>query len=112
MSCVRLDPQIRRQLGVGNATGLGMAPCLINHPALIHSWINARETALARIRSLDTVDAALLSDFQTLICRAKLSQENWKVDDQQQTNKIECLSNDFDASLGKTLALTESTRSQ
>ena len=110
MSCVRLDPQIRRQLGVGNATGLGMAPFLINHPALIHSWINARETALARIRSLDTVDAALLSDFQTLIRRAKLSQENWKVDDQQQTNKIECLSNDFDALLGKTLELTESTR--
>ena len=110
ISCVRLDPQIRRQLGVGNATGLGMAPFLINHPALIHSWINARETALARIRSLDTVDAALLSDFQTLISRAKLSQENWKVDDEQQTNKIKCLSNDFDALLGKTLELTESTR--
>ena len=48
---VTMDRDIRRRFGVGNSTGLGMAPFLMNHPALIHSWINAREIALARVRS-------------------------------------------------------------
>jgi len=30
---VKLDPAIRRRLGVGNSTGLGMAPFLVTHPA-------------------------------------------------------------------------------
>lgn len=44
-----LDAAIQRYLGVGNATGLGMAPFLIKHPRLIHAWFAARETALARV---------------------------------------------------------------
>ena len=62
-TCVNLDPEIRRQLGVGNATGLGMAPFLINHPTLIHSWVHARETALARVRSVDLADVTTLLNF-------------------------------------------------
>ncbi len=46
-----IDPELRRRLGVGNATGLGMAPFLINHPALINNWMMAREEAIARVRS-------------------------------------------------------------
>src|SRR5438477_8167851 len=34
-----LAPGRRRALGIGNATGLGMAPFLIRHPILIHRWI-------------------------------------------------------------------------
>ena len=34
---VRLDPILKRELGVGNSTGLGMAPFLLNHPALLHA---------------------------------------------------------------------------
>ena len=49
---VKLNPTLRRGLGVGNATGLGMAPFLVRHPVLIHNWFDARETALARVRSL------------------------------------------------------------
>lgn len=44
---VSLDPDIRRYLGIGNSTGLGMAPFLINHPQLISQWILVRERALA-----------------------------------------------------------------
>lgn len=39
--------ELRRYLGIGNSTGLGMAPFLINHPQLIAQWVNQRETALA-----------------------------------------------------------------
>jgi len=44
-----LDPALRRSLGVGNSTGLGMAPFLVRHPLLVHRWFHARETALARV---------------------------------------------------------------
>ena len=53
---VKIKTKIRRYFGVGNSTGLGMAPFLIKHPTLIHSWINARENALARMRSIKKAD--------------------------------------------------------
>lgn len=46
-----LDPGIKRYIGIGNSTGLGMAPFLINHPLLINQWILMRETALAAAKS-------------------------------------------------------------
>ena len=46
---VILDEDIKRYIGIGNSTGLGMAPFLINHPLLINQWIEMRETALARV---------------------------------------------------------------
>lgn len=44
---VPLAADIRRYLGIGNSTGLGMAPFLINHPQLISQWVWVRERALA-----------------------------------------------------------------
>ncbi len=44
---VDLAAPIRRYLGIGNSTGLGMAPFLINHPQLISQWVLVRERALA-----------------------------------------------------------------
>ncbi|WP_416138448.1 hypothetical protein ACM26W_18635 [Halomonas sp. HK25] len=41
-----LATELRRYLGIGNSTGLGMAPFLINHPQLIAQWVAQRETAL------------------------------------------------------------------
>ena len=56
-SAVRLDPALRRRLGVGNSTGLGLGPFIVNHPALFDRWLTARETALARVRNLPEVGA-------------------------------------------------------
>ena len=106
---VKLDPEIRRRLGVGNSTGLGMAPFLINHPALIHSWIHARETALARVRAVDFANATTLLTFKNLVRRAKLSAKNWKVIDPHQIEKIENLRSDLGALLEKFLELSVST---
>ncbi|MDX1522585.1 MAG: hypothetical protein R3264_13235, partial [Anaerolineae bacterium] len=47
---VTLDPAIRRYLGIGNATGLGLVPFVINHPHLTHTWCLLREVALARTK--------------------------------------------------------------
>ncbi len=52
---VTLDPNISRNLGIGNSTGLGMAPFIVNHPLLLNNWIMARETALKQIREIKEV---------------------------------------------------------
>ena len=38
-----LNDKLKIALGVGNATGLGMAPFLVNHPKLISQWFLQRE---------------------------------------------------------------------
>ncbi len=50
-TAVRLDKDLRKRLGVGNSTGLGMAPFLVRHPVLLNNWMLAREEALARVRA-------------------------------------------------------------
>ncbi len=46
---VELERPLQRYLGVGNATGLGMAPYLINHPCIVDQWLTARESALTDV---------------------------------------------------------------
>jgi hypothetical protein len=45
-----LSPRWRRSIGIGNATGLGMVPFPINHPAIFDAWCSVRELALAHAR--------------------------------------------------------------
>ncbi len=44
---VPLDAQWRRFFGLGNATGLGMVPYVINHPQVLDAWVALRELPLA-----------------------------------------------------------------
>jgi hypothetical protein len=46
---VDLDINLQRYIGIGNSTGLGMAPYLINHPLLMSQWIGQREQAYAEV---------------------------------------------------------------
>ncbi|SIR24351.1 hypothetical protein SAMN05880582_108131 [Rhizobium sp. RU20A] len=78
---VPLAPEFRRHIGVGNSTGLGMAPFLVNHPALLNSWVVARETALARVRARRSLDAASCDRLGTLWRQATLHLDQWSVDD-------------------------------
>jgi hypothetical protein len=48
----RLAPEIRRFLGVGNGSALGLMLFVNNHPRLIHRWIAAREEAIALAKAL------------------------------------------------------------
>ncbi len=92
---VKLNPDIRRRIGVGNSTGLGMAPFLINHPSLIHAWINARETALARVRAVAATDQAGLSRFLTMIAKAAKNADEWTTDSPYQHGKTQSLRDDL-----------------
>jgi hypothetical protein len=90
---VTLSPALRRSLGVGNATGLGMAPFLMNHPALLDHWITARETALAQVRSLS--NAAAWSRLQGLIARSRKLVASWNTTDAVQQERIAALAADL-----------------
>ncbi len=47
----RLHPDIRRYLGIGNATGLGLVPFVLNNPQLTHAWCWVRETAVSHAQT-------------------------------------------------------------
>ncbi|MFB9949200.1 hypothetical protein ACFFP0_10095 [Rhizobium puerariae] len=49
---VRLDPQLRRYIGVGNGSALGLIFFVHKHPRLIDAFLRARETAVAMARGL------------------------------------------------------------
>lgn len=93
---VRLDPQLRRCLGVGNSTGLGMAPFLVNHPALINNWIMAREEALARVRNIAAVEPGKAAALKRYIDRATLNARQWHSAHPLQADKIRGLLGDLE----------------
>ena len=90
-----LDPAIRRRIGVGNSTGLGMAPFLMNHPSLIHAWVNARETALARVRGIETARSDDTFHFTSLVDRAAHNAAQWEVAHEYQAKRVAGLRADF-----------------
>ena len=64
---ITLDENICRNLGIGNSTGLGMAPFIVNHPTLLNNWILARETVLKKIREIKNVDLKNQNIFITCL---------------------------------------------
>ncbi len=86
----QLDPALKRQLGIGNATGLGMAPFLVTHPVLLNNWMLGRETALARARPL-ALDKPALDRAQTFAQRAARHLDQWSVDASDAMAEIETL---------------------
>jgi hypothetical protein len=78
----------KRFLGIGNATGLGMAPFLVTHPELIHRWVYAREVALARVRQILKASPEKINRFQELLARTWQHLHEWWVDDSRQQRNI------------------------
>nr|WP_299045226.1 hypothetical protein [uncultured Tateyamaria sp.] len=74
-----LDPALARHIGIGNATGLGMAPFLVTHPVLLHNWMVARETALARVLDRPVIKAVEKARMVTLAHRARAHLADWHV---------------------------------
>ncbi len=93
-AAVRLAPALRRRFGVGNATGLGMAPFLVRHPLLLHRWMTARETALARVRALPNTEA--WPAFTRHLHEARAALAHWHTDDKVQAPRIAALLGDLD----------------
>ncbi len=92
-----LDPQIARWLGIGNSTGLGMAPFIVNHPILFNNWIMAREEAIARVRGIETASSDEVQKFLNIFDRSMLSTSWWRSDHPIQIEKLATLNADLKA---------------
>jgi len=92
---VKLDAKIARNLGIGNSTGLGMAPFIVNHPTLLHQWIYCREKALKEIRSIKEVKDRDLKIFKECLSKSKTSINSWLTDSKYQISKINSLKLDL-----------------
>ena len=92
---VELDKDICRNLGIGNSTGLGMAPFIINHPTLLNNWILARETALKKIREIKEVKIRDSKNFFKCLKKSIKNITSWHTDSEFQQKKIKELLNDL-----------------
>ena len=91
----RLAPEIKRGLGVGNSTGLGMAPFLVRHPVLLNNWMAAREEALARVRALPSASAEEVAALRTALDAARENAGLWRSEHPVQVAKLADLRHDL-----------------
>ena len=90
-TAVKLDKQICKNLGIGNSTGLGMAPFIVNHPTLLNNWILSRETALKKIREIKDVKEKDAKLFIDCVKKSLTNITSWNTDSEYQQNKIKSL---------------------
>jgi hypothetical protein len=91
---VKLDNQICKNLGIGNSTGLGMAPFIVNHPTLLNNWILSREIALKKIREIEIVKNQDSQLFKDCLKKSLKNITSWNTDSEYQQNKIRLLFRD------------------
>ena len=94
-SAVKLDPQICRNLGIGNSTGLGMAPFIVNHPTLLNNWILSREIALKKIREIKIVEIKDRDLFKDCVKNSIKNITSWNTESEYQLKKIKLLLHDI-----------------
>jgi len=68
---VKLENNIKQHLGIGNSTGLGMAPFIIKHPKLINKWMKQYTDSLDNIINRN-VDSEKLTAYFKLLKKALL----------------------------------------
>ena len=94
-TAVRIDMQLRRRFGVGNSTGLGLAPFIVNHPVLLNNWIAAREEGLARVRALPQATPETAKVFGRMLARARINADQWRSEHPLQIEKLALLNADL-----------------
>ena len=92
---VKLDAKICKNLGIGNSTGLGMAPFIVNHPTLLNNWIMSREKALKKIREIKKVDPQDSDLFKQCLRNSIKNITSWNTESEYQLKKIKDLLNDL-----------------
>ena len=92
---VKLDNDISRNLGIGNSTGLGMAPFIVNHPTLLNNWILAREKALKKVREIKKINHYDKEIFLLCLKKSLTNISSWNTESEYQKNKINDLLNDL-----------------
>ena len=93
-TAAKLDIEIARSMGIGNSTGLGMAPFLLNHPVLFNNWVAARERAIQTVRNIAEASPEDVSLFRGLVERSKITIAKWHSDHPIQIEKLAGLRGD------------------
>ena len=88
---VKLSVDTCKNLGIGNSTGLGMAPFIVNHPTLLNNWIYARETALKEIRQVKKVSKSESHLFLDCLKKSLNNIYSWNTESNFQKKKIQSL---------------------
>ncbi len=83
---VKLENKIKQHLGIGNSTGLGMAPFIIKHPKLINKWMNQYTESLNKIINKN-IDSDKLSSYFQLLEKALLYLKEVTTFDEYQISK-------------------------
>ena len=91
---VKLDENICKNLGIGNSTGLGMAPFIVNHPTLLNNWIMSREIALKKIRQIKNVNVVDSNLFIECVTNSLTNISSWNTESEYQKNKTNSLLKD------------------
>ncbi len=95
-NAVKLDEKISKNLGIGNSTGLGMAPFIVNHPTLLNNWILSRETALKEIREITNIKDEDSKLFIECVKKSLTNITSWNTDSEYQQIKIKSLLSDVE----------------
>ena len=88
---VYLDKKLQRHLGIGNATGLGMAPFLVKHPILLNNWILVKEIALSRMLEKNIISQSKMEKILELVNRALKHLLEWETEDERQKFRLNIL---------------------
>ena len=83
---VKLENKIKQHLGIGNSTGLGMAPFIIKHPKLINKWMNQYTESLNKILNKN-IESEKLSSYLQLLEKAFLYLKEVSTFDEYQIKK-------------------------
>jgi hypothetical protein len=68
-----------------------MAPFLVNHPLLLDAWMSVRETAIARIRAIPSLDEEQIGRIYELVMRAAQYLAEWNVPDEIAAQRIDTM---------------------
>jgi len=86
IKAVKLEDKIKQHLGIGNSTGLGMAPFIIKHPKLINKWMSQYTESINQIINKN-IDSKKLSSYLQLLERALLYLKEVTTFDEYQIKK-------------------------
>ncbi len=91
---VKLNKTIKQHLGIGNSTGLGMAPFIIKHPKLINKWMSQYTITLNKILNYN-LERIAFEKYKTLLNKALNYIEEVITSDEFQINKNKSTINDL-----------------
>ena len=91
---VKLDRKIKQHLGIGNSTGLGMAPFIIKHPKLINKWMEQYTKTLEEISQIE-LDNIVFEKYKNLLNKALNYLEEVNTSDEFQINKNKLTTEDL-----------------